>query len=42
LGPFTGLVELVHVSSENPARDHVQLAPRQKQTRLQVDLRLGW
>ena len=42
LGPFTGLVELVHVSSENPARDHVQLAPRQKQTRLQADLRLGW
>ena len=41
-GPFTGLVELLHVSSDNPAREHVQLSPRQKQTRLQADLRLGW
>jgi len=42
IGPFTGLVELIHVSSDNPAREHVNLAARQKQTRLQADLRLGW
>jgi hypothetical protein len=42
IGPFTGLVELIHVSSDNPAREHAQLAARQKQTRLQADLRLGW
>jgi hypothetical protein len=41
-GPFTGLLELIHVSSDNPAREHSQLAPRQKQTRLQADLRMGW
>jgi len=41
-GPFTGLIELIHVSSDNPAREHVQLESRQKQTRLQADLRLGW
>jgi len=41
-GPFTGLVELIHVSSDNPAREHVQLESRQKQTRLQADLRLSW
>ena len=42
LGPFTGLVELIHVSSDNPAREHVHLESRQKQTRLQADLRLSW
>jgi hypothetical protein len=41
-GPFTGLVELVHVSSDSPAREHVQLPARQQQTRVQADLRLGW
>jgi hypothetical protein len=41
-GPFTGLVELVHVSSDNPAREHIHIEPRQTQTRLQADLRLGW
>ena len=41
-GPFTALVELIHVSSDNPAREHVHLTARQKQTRLQADLRLGW
>jgi hypothetical protein len=41
-GPFTGLVELIHVSSDNPAREHVSLSPRQQQTRLQADLRLAW
>jgi hypothetical protein len=41
-GPLTGLVELIHVSSDNPTREHAHLAPRQKQTRLQADLRLGW
>lgn len=41
-GPFTGLVELIHVSSDNPAREHVQLSSSQQQTRLQADLRLAW
>ena len=41
-GRFTGLVELIHVSSDNPAREHIALRPRQEQTRLQADLRLGW
>jgi hypothetical protein len=41
-GRFTGLVELIHVSSNNPARDHLELDPRQKQTRLQADLRVSW
>lgn len=41
-GPFTGLVELIHVSSDNPAREHVSLDPQQSQTRLQADLRVSW
>ena len=41
-GPFTGLVELIHVSSDNPAREHVGLEPQQTQTRLQADLRVNW
>ena len=41
-GPFTGLVELIHVSSASPAREHVGLESRQKQSRLQADLRLDW
>lgn len=41
-GPFTGLVELLHVSSDNPAREHVGIADQQSQTRLQADLRLAW
>jgi len=41
-GPFTGVVELLHVSSDNPAREHVALPEHQAQTRLEADLRLGW
>jgi hypothetical protein len=41
-GPFIGLVELIHVSSVSPAREHVGLESRQKQSRLQADLRLDW
>jgi hypothetical protein len=41
-GPLEGLVELVHVSSDNEAREHVGLEPRQTQTRLQADLRVSW
>ena len=42
MGSFTGLIELIHVSSDNPAREQVSLSPRQQQTRLQADLRLAW
>jgi hypothetical protein len=41
-GPFTGLVELLHVSSDNPAHEPLQPSPRQSQTRLQADLRASW
>ena len=41
-GPFTGLVEVVHVASDSPAREHVALPEHQKQTRLQADLRVSW
>lgn len=41
-GPFTGLVEVLHVSSNNPTREHIQVAPRQRQTQLQADLRIRW
>ena len=40
-GRLTGLLELIHVSSGNPTREHVHLDPRQKQTRLRADLRLS-
>ena len=41
-GHFTGLVELIHVASDNPAREHVGIDPQQDQTRLRADLRLRW
>jgi hypothetical protein len=41
-GRFTGLVELIHVSSDTPAREHFELEPQQEQTRLQADLRVSW
>jgi hypothetical protein len=41
-GPLTGLVELIHVSSDNPTREHIHIDPQQKQTRLRADLRLSW
>jgi hypothetical protein len=38
----TGLVELLHVSSVNPAREHAAEPPRQRQTQLQAELRMHW
>ena len=40
-GRLTGLLELIHVSSDNPTREHIHLDPRQKQTRVRADLRLS-
>jgi hypothetical protein len=39
---FTGLVELLHVSSKRQNRLDVGLAPRQRQTQLQAELRTYW
>jgi hypothetical protein len=39
---FTGLIELIHVSSDSPAREHADLPSRQHQTQLQAELRTGW
>ena len=41
-GRFTGLVELLHVSSDVPAREHVGIGPKRSQTQLQADLRMRW
>ena len=41
-GPVTGLIELIHVSSDNPTREHIHVDARQKQTRLRADMRLSW
>jgi hypothetical protein len=41
-GPVTGLVELLHVSSKSPAREHADEDERQHQTQLQADLRMRW
>jgi hypothetical protein len=38
----TGLLELIHVSSDNATREHVGLDPHQRQTRLQAQLRASW
>jgi hypothetical protein len=39
---LTGIVELLHVSSERDARERLGLQPRQNQTQVQVDLRVRW
>jgi hypothetical protein len=39
---FTGLVELLHVSSRREDRDDLGLDPRQRQTQLQAELRIHW
>jgi hypothetical protein len=39
---FTALVELLHVSSRREDRAEVGLAPRQRQTQLQAELRMRW
>jgi hypothetical protein len=41
-GPVTGLLELLHVSSESPAREHIGEAPSQRQTQLQAEVRMRW
>jgi hypothetical protein len=41
-GPVTGFVELLHVSSKREHPEEVDLAPRQRQTRLQGQLRVLW
>ena len=39
---FTGLVELLHVSSQREDREDYGLEPRQRQTQLQAELRMHW
>ena len=41
-GRFTGLVELLHVSSRREDREETGLSPRQRQTQLQAELRMHW
>ena len=41
-GSLTGLVELLHVWSDSPAREHAAEKPRQAQTQLQAELRIRW
>jgi hypothetical protein len=41
-GPVTGLVELLHVSSRREQREELGLAPRQRQTQLQTEVRMRW
>jgi len=41
-GPLTALVELLHVSSDSPARENAGEAPRQRQTQVQTQLRMRW
>ena len=41
-GPVTAFVELLHVSSDREHPDEVDLAPRQRQTRVQGQLRVRW
>jgi hypothetical protein len=41
-GHLTGLVELLHVSSRRENREDIDLAPRQRQTQLQAELRMRW
>ncbi|GAA3903255.1 hypothetical protein GCM10022276_22410 [Sphingomonas limnosediminicola] len=42
LGPFTGFVELLHVSSRREDIEAVGLKPCQRQTQLQAQLRMHW
>ena len=41
-GPVTGLIELLHVYSDNPTREHAEMGSRQRQTQLQAELRTRW
>jgi len=42
VGRLTGLVELLHVRSDTPAREHAGEGERQSQTQLQAELRMHW
>jgi hypothetical protein len=39
---FTGLIELLHVSSRRGNREDIGLSPRQRQTQLQAEVRMHW
>ncbi len=41
-GRFTGLVELLHISSRREDLEQVGLKPRQRQTQIQAELRMRW
>jgi hypothetical protein len=41
-GRITGLVELLHVWSDTPAREEAGEEPRQGQTQLQAEVRMHW
>ncbi len=41
-GRMTGLLELLHVGSNNAAREHSGEAPRQRQTEIQAEIRMHW
>lgn len=41
-GRFTGLLELLHVSSRRTDREDLGLDPRQRQTQAQAELRMRW
>ena len=41
-GHFTGLIELLHVSSRREDREEAGLDPRQHQTQVQAELRMRW
>jgi hypothetical protein len=42
IGPFSALVELLHVESDRAIREELNLEPDQRQTRVRADLRLSW
>lgn len=41
-GPLTGLLELLHVGSDSPAREHSNEDPRKQQTEIQAEIRMHW
>jgi hypothetical protein len=41
-GPVTALAELLHVSSDTPARENVGEKERQRQTQVQAEVRMHW
>jgi hypothetical protein len=41
-GPVTALAELLHVWSDTPAREYADEPERQRQTQLQVEVRMHW